>query len=176
MEEKSDLQFLPLFISEPVYAIDEPIPIVTETFPPSKAPVLPIVEKVPMLGDNNKLILVLVDEDHIEFISQPDQALLHNILKAVHLSPQDIALVNVRKIQLESSLIPQALENIPFHTLISFGAQVAGWSLCNYFSKYAVSTEDANRKILLADRLSEIANDPPKKKRLWQCLQQLFAG
>lgn len=176
MEEKNNLHFLPLFISESVYIIEEPAPFFTETLTQNKADATPLAEKIPTLGDNVKHILVLVDEEHTEFISQQDQVLLHNILKAVHLSLQDIALVNVSKIPLASTLLPQALDRLPFHTLISFGAQVAGWTLCNYFSKYTVTFDDAKRKILLADQLSELANDPYKKKRLWLCLQQLFTG
>lgn len=176
MEEKSSMNFLPLFINEPIYVVDEPAPFFTETVPQQKEPVEPIVEKIPIMGDNHKHILVLVAEDQVEFISQPDQILLHNILKAMHLSPQDIALVNLRNIPFDSTLFPKLLESIPFRTLLSFGALVADWSVCNFFSKYTVKTDDANRKLLLADRLSELANDPQKKKRLWLCLQQLFVG
>lgn len=176
MEEKNNLHFLPLFISEPIYVIDEPPPSSAEILTQHKELSVSSAEKIPVLGDNIKHILVLVEEEQAAYISQQDQVLLHNILKAVQLSPQDIALLNVRKIPLASSLIPQALDQLHFHTLISFGAHISGWPLCNYFKEYAVTSDDANRKILFADPLRELANDPNKKKRLWLCLQALFTG
>lgn len=174
MEAENNPGFLPFFFQEPVYVINEPESFNTE--PQDETHFAPTIEEISVKGENKKEILVLVQEKNTEFISPANEQLLIKILQAVKLSMDDIALVNLSNItSLPPSHIAEALEKIPFHTLISFGAVVKEWSVSNFFSKYMVNTDDTNRNILLADTLDELASDLQKKRSLWQCLQKLFS-
>lgn len=177
MEAEKNHNFLPFFFQEPVYVVKEPEPFVYNPGPQDETHHAPAIEEVPVKGENKKEILVLVEEKNTEFISAANEQLLTKILQAVHLAMDDIALVNLSNIKsFPPSHIAEALEKIPFNTLISFGPVVKEWPVSNFFSKYMVNTDDTNRNILLADTLDELATDLQKKKSLWQCLQKLFSG
>lgn len=180
MRDDHDVSFLHLFMTEPIYLLDEPI---TEDriSDPQNVSALDLAtasEEAPdelvFIGQNKKNILILIDEEGVEFIRQENQQLLHKILNAVHLSIDDTKLVNVRKNSASSASLVNALEKTPFTTLISFGTIIPEWPVCNLFSKYVVSTDNMNRKLLLADPLSHLAQDLHKKRNLWICLQDMF--
>ncbi len=178
MEEDQDLGFLHLLITEPVYVPEEPAcEHIIAALQDDKAAAAPLEEptiELAAMGENRKKILALVEEDGDGPIRQENLQLLINILKSVHLSIDDIRLVNIAQNNITPDALIRALEKTSFTTLISFGATVPAWPICRYFTKYAVSTDDTDRQILLADTLQQLADDPYKKKSLWICLQKLF--
>lgn len=180
MYTDQDLNFLHLFITEPIYLPDEPTAEDSIADPQNTSDVDAnmVSQKAPdeaaFTGQNKKNILILVDEEGAEFMKKEHQQLLHNILSAVHLTIDDIKLVNIRKSNTSSASLINALEKIPFTILISFGAIIPEWPICHLFSQYVVNTDSMSRKILLADHLNHLAEDPHKKKSLWICLQHLF--
>ncbi len=171
MTEADDgLHFLPFFLKEPIYSIKEP------SFSPGQAETKPDLSNIPVLGGNKKKVLILVEENHTAFISQTNEQLLQNILNAVALSLEDVALINLKNVPFEPAMLPEILKNIPFQIFISFGAEPDAWPISNFFVKYTVSSDDTRRKFLLADSLNDLRQDPLKKKKLWQSLQELFLG
>lgn len=165
---QTDHSFLPFFMQEAVYLVDEPTPVA----PPADASGIVETPAIPEFSFQQKEVLVLIDEQCEDFLLPENEALLSRILQSVGLSTDDIALVNLHTMEPQAMI--QALEKVPFRVVLSFGAQIEGGSSGNFFSPYVVSIDDTGKKVLLADCLEKISSDQDKKKRLWQCLQQLF--
>ncbi len=170
--------YLKFLITEDVYVIDESSADLTKQGN-SKAendepgvvnePVSEAYSKnIPFKGNNTSAILILNHEKDVEFISEQDMAFLKNILSAVKLDIEHVALVNLAKLELDLDAIIKELKP---NTVIGFG--VAHIEQLKTISLYEVSTQQEH-KMLLADNLKHIESDKSKKKALWEGLQELF--
>jgi len=93
-------------------------------------------------------------------VSVEERALLSKILGAVRLDLAAVQVIFTKELQMsEWAEKPKRL--------IAFGLTIAG------VSKYEVITTPQTQ-LVLADSLSELMNDDGLKKKLWQCLKQLF--
>jgi hypothetical protein len=159
-----DRHFLAMFLNDPVYVVEEP-----------ESPELPEEKEIAIQfkGKNKQEIVVMVNDEKAEYLSENEEAFLMKILQAVQLTQDDIALVNAYHFQSEVHQ-PEALNNIPYKTLITFGDLPEAVFFRKYLTKYLWNKDDKNRVYLQADALKEIANDRTKKQLLWKNLQEIF--
>lgn len=160
-----DHRFLPFFLREPVYVVDEP-----------EKPLVESASPLPVAGLGKKGVLVLVHAPEYSFLSPADQGFLEKILGAVGLSSDDISLINWAPA--ESSLavgnvLDYQLPGQAAQTILVFGEVPQPWSRSNFFEKYAVKSNGTQR-FLQADPLATLPGAPDQKLSLWKCLQQLF--
>ena len=174
MEENLDL--LKYIYHEDLYIIDEPS---------ESIPIQPLIEKesnadtienqatlvqeskpVTYFGNNEKEILILVNDPSNDFINQTDLEFLMKIIEnGLKYSKNDFALVNVANYPTD-----QIMDEISYSYLLSFGDNT-------YFkgdqSLYQIHKKDGKNE-LFADSLREIAGDEAKKTQLWKTLKTMF--
>ncbi len=93
-------------------------------------------------------------------VSIEERELLSKILGAVRLDLAAVQVIFTENLQM-SEWVDKPKR------LIAFGLTISG------VSKYEVITTPETQ-LVLADSLSELMNDDGLKKKLWQCLKQLF--
>jgi hypothetical protein len=116
-------------------------------------------------GQHTKGVLIIV-----QGIESEEQAFLTKVLGAVKLSLDDCAFL-----QLSENNSPQhhqLIADFPCEVVINFGGE--GLPFSQTINQYKI-TFIADKKVLKVDKLSAIMAEVPKKKMLWECLQQLFS-
>ena len=161
MTKSENTDFLPFFLTEPVYIIPE-----------AALPAEPEVVVPEFLGENQREILILVYEKDAQFLSESNQVFLEKVLQALGLSWADVALVNWA--HQEDLFLPENLSLIPFQQCVAFGPLPPEWEMGNCFKQYHVTQDASGSKLLWADALADIAPDLEKKRRLWQGLKSVF--
>ncbi len=170
MDEQTGL--LKYIYQEDLYVVDEPLettsksiknPLENNTLnPPVASEPKPII----FFGENNKGILILVNDPSSEFLNAQDLNLLMKIIEAgLKFSKKDIALVNLSKFSAD-----QVIKEITHDYLISFGAGdtfATGKPLNEIIDLHG-------KKGLFSHQLHEISMDVEKKKLLWKALQSMF--
>jgi DNA polymerase III psi subunit len=127
--------------------------------------------KVNKLGNNEKNILVVVNEKDAAFLIDAELALLVGILTACQLSLADIALVNFNK-------NPEInFNNLSQHfnpsTILLFGTDPSLLDFPLLFPHFQL-TKYNGQTYLASPSLKHIANDVSLKKQLWLQLQKHF--
>ncbi|MEP2772312.1 MAG: hypothetical protein ABJH05_09190 [Fulvivirga sp.] len=128
----------------------------------------PYIEKIPVKGNNSSAILILNFDENAAFVADENLTFLKNILSAVKLDIDQVALVNLAKVDLAIDAIIKELKP---KTIIGFG--VNHIEQLKPHTIYKISTHQ-NCQTLLADDLKLIESDKSKKKALWEGLQELF--
>lgn len=174
-----DYNFLPFFLTEPVYIIPEPaLELETQEKEPhndlSDQTALGIQPEIKELiiksrGGFKKNILILVDDPFPEVLNITDTEFLLKILKAIRLSEDDVAIVNVH--HLNNDFLPLLKEHFNYRVLMMFGIEAP--SITKNITKYKI-IESSGEKVLYADSLTDIDKDKQKKLKLWENLQLLF--
>lgn len=173
MEENKEL--LKYIYNEDLYLVDEPtkaadVPVVDEEEKRSdvKENEPPLVQEaipVTFLGNNEKKILILVNDPTSNYLNQKELTFLMNIVGlGLKMTKADFALVNCHKYP-----IKHILDQIEYNHLISFDEN----EISAQKSKYQV-IEDNGKKMLIAEKLSTIEADVEKKKLLWPALKSMF--
>ena len=179
MEEKSE--FLKYIYNEELYIIDEPElqPVHADTAGTESKEVVvenennntsTLVEEptpISFFGNNEKGILILVDDTTDELLNQKDLDLLMKIIESgLHYSKNDFALVNVAK-----KSIDQILNEISYSYLISFGID-----LSNSFSDTTPYTihKVGSSQLLFSEPLSSMHDNKARKGKLWLALKSMF--
>ena len=189
-----DNAFLPHFLDEEIYIIEEPTstkdsmpkplveePVLTKEITPKpvveepssdyeKPQIDPANEKEKAVsltyqGQNSKGILLIVNS-----IVPEEQAFLEKVLSAVKLTIDDCTLLQLS--ENSSSKHHALIEQFHSDVLINLGGQ--GLSFLQSINNYKISFVADKKKVLQVDNLKSIMNDVAKKKQLWKCLQQLF--
>jgi len=179
MDNEQD--YLKYIYNEELYIIDEPDPVQNvDELVAGKAqnknisvedsePASLVQEPNPVsyLGNNEKGILILVNDAGDELLNQKDLDLLMKIIESgLKFSKNDIALVNTANNSFE-----QILDEVSYSYLISFGVDVTG--SFTETSLYTVHRLE-NSMILLSESLSSMHDDKIKKGKLWQSLKSMF--
>ncbi|VAW44587.1 hypothetical protein MNBD_GAMMA03-134 [hydrothermal vent metagenome] len=117
-------------------------------------------------GGNAKRIALIISNDADEFLNASDETLLLNILKAIGLSLEDVAIINHHSIGTDWQ------EQIDFSKAIVFGILPSTYGLTtdNYIIQH-----HKEAKWLFSDSLFALANDKVLKGKLWVEIQKLFA-
>lgn len=168
--------YLKYVITEGIYLINEPQapslekPTEKEKEVKEEKPTDSIPEKpdLNIKGDANSQIMILVFEETSEFLSASQEEFLKNILSAVKLNLNEVALINLAK---SATTITEIDEKLDKGTIMAFGLP-ASLTLPGD-KKYEIQSTGSSQ-ILLADSLQNIEADKSLKKALWTNLQQLF--
>ncbi|MDQ3393872.1 MAG: hypothetical protein M3512_07165 [Bacteroidota bacterium] len=186
----SDYNFLPFFLTEPIYVVRDSIvkkhpgseiaeleKFETENEEPKidsakNIEVQPIIKKevFKSRGGFKKNILLVVNDPFPEVLNITDSEFLIKILKAVKLNEEDVVIVNIHT--LAQDFFPTIKEQFNYRVLILFGItlpSINGGSIENYKILNKEGT-----KVLSVDSLADIDGDKQKKLKLWENLQLLF--
>ncbi len=129
-------------------------------------------ENLNWLGNNEKNVVIVVNEPQAAYLQDSDLNLLVGILTACKLSMADIALLNVNKNstahyqQLNSTLNPS--------TIILFGVSPEELDFPLNFPPFQLQAYNGQH-YLYAPALNALASDVALKKQLWLCLQKHFS-
>ena len=119
-------------------------------------------------GNEQAAVAILNIDQKNTFISAQDAQFLGNILKAIQLDLEKIALINMAQTEYGPE---QVIEQLPAKKILSFGLKDD-----TFFQSTGIyETREFNQKIILnADDLPTIEKNKDKKKALWAALQSLF--
>lgn len=147
-------------VSEPTVSAPKPEP---EANPTEHSTAAPIVFK----GENKKGIVILYQNPEAKTLAAADESLLLNILKAVGLSLEDVAIIN------QSISNQDWKDEIEFTKVLSFGINPTEYGLSG--ENYSI-IESNNGTWLSSHTLAELANDKVLKGKLWGKLKEMFLG
>jgi len=170
MEENYEL--LKYLFHEDLFIIDETAKSQnnTESLIQTETDNLSIVqdpEPINFFGKNEKGILILIHESESNLPKQPDLDFLMKVVESgLKYSKNDFALVNTSKY-----LVNHVLSEIPYDYLIAFGEPKLYDNRDRQL--YELYYEEAKKK-LYAERLSVIASNESKKRKLWNALKTMF--
>lgn len=171
--------YLKYVITEGVYVINEP-EAAEKPEPVEKTPVENTTEEVneenetynkPALkikGNSESSIMILVFEETSEFLGMSQEEFLKNILSAVKMNLNEVALINLAK---SATTITELNEKLDKGTILAFGLP-SSLTLPGD-KKYEIQSTGSSQ-VVLADSLQNIEADKSLKKALWTNLQQLF--
>jgi hypothetical protein len=141
--------------------------------PGKKVPAAVVAEappKVKFLGENQKNIVLFIQNDSEAYLNDELFNLLTNILNACKLGMQDIAVVNVAAYSAMSFATWQAA--IPMKQAVLFGIPPESMGL-EAISRYQL-VQANGCQLLSSDDLQVIAQDKMLKGKLWMGLKQLL--
>jgi hypothetical protein len=121
------------------------------------------------MGENNKYILILINEQKQEIISQEDLGTLTSILTARQLEIRDVAIVNLDKHPAKD--FNQLKQFFACKKLILFGINPMEIGLNEINSNEPELVKDT--KILATFTFDEMRNDNSKKRLFWNAMKQL---
>ncbi len=124
------------------------------------------------LGENNKYILILIDQPlKSEIIAAKDLLLLEKTLAALKLELRDVAIVNLQ--QCEELHFKSLKEFFSCNNVLGFGIELAKIGI---EKEVAVNTvfriEDC--PFLLASSLEELSNNQAQKVIWWSAMKSIF--
>lgn len=128
-------------------------------------------EHLKYLGNNNKNILVLVQNESVAFLEDAELSFLSNILSACKLSLADVAVVNLHNTK-ESSY-QHLTEELKSKSILLFGVEAEAIDLPFKFPHFQLQ-QFGNHAYLAAPALRDIEEDKTLKTKLWNCLKNLF--
>jgi hypothetical protein len=120
-------------------------------------------------GNIKNGIIWLICEENYPYLNESDTQLLHKILHACKLSPDQIAMVNCFGSELSPDMIAAELNA---KTLILSGLPESTDDILT--TPFYEVCEWNNIKMIRTDSLEEIGKDQSLKTRLWNSLRQLF--
>lgn len=137
--------------------------------PASKEAPLDSIEKVSYFGEFGQSVLLLVNYESKVDLIKKDQLVLQQILGALSLKFEDVAVINISKQGLTSDELFQ----------IFSPKQVVGFNVPDNFLNSSMTLYEPREfqngiKVLLADDLPVIASQRKLKKLLWQGLKRIF--
>lgn len=144
-------------------------PIIPEEHRPQPA-VAKALPKIKYLGENQKNILLLIQNESEAYLNEELFNLLANILNACKLGMQDVALINIA--QYPGLTLADYKQAVPVKQCIIFAIPPASLGL-QTMQPYLLETHE-QITALYSDHLQLIATDKQLKGRLWQGLKQLF--
>lgn len=156
---------LRLFFTEDVYLVDES----HQTAFTEEIVTLPQAKEFKYLGQNQKQILILVEDVENEVSTEAGKVLLRNLLKAIHLTTGDFALVNYA--HYKQTPFDELKRFFQCRLLIAFGVSAADLKLETQALNQVVMQQDT--KVILTKHLPLLDKDAAAKKVLWLSLQQI---
>ena len=124
------------------------------------------------LGENNKYILILIDQPlKTEIIAANDLLLLEKTLAALKLALRDVAIVNLH--QCESLHFKSLKEFFSCNKVLGFGIELAKIGI---EKEVAINTvfQIADCPFLLASSLEELSSNQAQKVIWWSAMKSIF--
>ncbi|SEW19229.1 hypothetical protein SAMN05428988_2953 [Chitinophaga sp. YR573] len=148
--------------------------IYTQPIVPGKNSPAPKVQEAPpkvkFLGENQKNITLLIQNESEAYLNDELFNLLTNILNACKLGMQDIALVNISQYPAMPFTAWQTA--VPMKQCVLFGISPASLGL-ETFPTYQVM-QVSGCQLLYSDAFFDISQDKALKGKLWTGLKQLL--
>jgi len=123
-------------------------------------------EIIEYLGNNKKSVCVLVNCSDERWIRFKEKLILGNILKALDLELEEIALVNIN--HLKQEVLSKFPDKLPGNKIISFGVYYPNFELNKVIK---IKNKDV---LVVQDNLTEIGMSREKKGLLWKNLKEMF--
>ena len=123
------------------------------------------------LGNNQRNVLILVNNPGITHMADSELQFLTGILGACKLSLDDVAILNMDR---NPNADYKALHNF-FNNKVSllFDVEPASFGLPMSFPHYQVQSFAGN-SYLYSPSLKDLENDKVEKSKLWVCLKKVF--
>lgn len=175
--EELDHTGLKFFFEDDIYVIKEENPVSSHAIEkkeslPKEVPTPSTLEEpkeelisLNYKGGNAKGIAIIISDDSNDYLNNTDEALLLNILKALGLSLDDVAIIN----QHISGIAWQ--EELDYSKSIVFGILPSTYTIVS--ENYIIQSTGGS-KWLFSDSLFTLGNDKVLKGKLWASLQELF--
>lgn len=167
--QSKDYSFLPFLLNESIY-------VVPEDKPASKVEQLLEEEdeqpgQITWQGNNRQQVVLLIKNEHEQYLSELQKDLMSKILAAVKLNFEDVALINLahykEKHHLDKFTEPGA------KYLIAFGLTSDDIALDRNLIMNEIFSRN-NIQMLFTASLEELEKDRNKKISLWNNLKQMF--
>lgn len=129
------------------------------------------VENIRFLGRNIKNILILVDDSDAVHLSDAFLDFLSQILQACKLNLNEVAIVNQH--QHPNTTLQQCLDTFQPSLIIDFGNIIQKWKPTYHAIPYQLE-ELEHCKLISANSLVDISQQPDLKKSLWLALKAHF--
>lgn len=171
MEDKD--AFLAEIFNEDLYLIlkDDtslkPVDVVSPTIIQEASPQTSL-EVIPFLGKNQNGVLILLSNQGDKICTQDNLEFLGKIFKAIKLSSNDVALINVDHFIEGKHKLPEFKQIISFDVIEFLKSK----SIPVPQNKYVVNLSD--KAFLWADSVENMQADINMKKQFWGALQQMF--
>jgi hypothetical protein len=127
---------------------------------------------IPLLGGNEKNILILVNNEAAPFLPEAEATFLNSILAACKLGLADIALVNWNP--LTDKTYKPVVEQFNSRAVVLFDVPAPAFGLPMHFPFFQVQAFNG-RQYVFAPPLAAIQNNKALKADLWQALKKLFS-
>ncbi len=134
----------------------------------------PVIEKEEVfqyLGNNEKKVLILVNNPGVDYLQNENLTFLTNMLSACKLSIQDVAILNIAGA--ENFSYRDVTNKLATRVALLIDAEQAAIGLPLDFPFFQVQPFNGIT-FLSSPSLSEIKNDPLLKSKLWVCLRRIF--
>lgn len=123
------------------------------------------------LGNNQKNILVVVNNNGIAFLPDNELTFLTGILGACKLSLDDVAIFNFQNHP--GIAFKELMNHFKSKIVLLFDTEPAAFGLPMSFPHYQLQPFSGNT-FLYSPSLKELENDRVEKSKLWVCLKRLF--
>ena len=123
------------------------------------------------LGENQKNILIVVNNDTTVHLPDTDLSFLINMLGACKLSLADVTIINGNNY--DEINYKEMIAQFSSRIIFLFGIEPVSFGLPVSFPHFQLQPF-ANATFLFTPSLEECNNDPLLKSKLWVCLRRLF--
>lgn len=124
------------------------------------------------LGNNQKQILVIANDDRVTYLTDQELTFFTKVLGACELGLEDVAIVNWS--HLPNKDYQALLDELKSKTVLLFNLTPIEFGLPLHFPPFQTQEFD-HRTYLQAPSLASIEQDVTAKKQLWTALKKLFA-
>jgi DNA polymerase III psi subunit len=124
------------------------------------------------LGNNQKRLIIVVEDENAVYVSDVNLNFLSGILAACKLSMADVALVNMARAGAINYITLE--QQLQAEKILLFGVPPARLELPLQFPFYQIQKFN-NQVYLAAPALNELEGDKTEKAKLWNCLKQVFS-
>lgn len=128
-------------------------------------------EKWKSLGNNQKHVLIIVNNPDQYFLTEQELKFLTTILAACQLSMDDVAIVNLSK--QEQAVYKELIAYFKSRIVLLFDLQPSVFGLPMNFPYYQIQPF-AGSSFLYAPSLDTLEKEIEEKKKLWSSLKRLF--
>jgi DNA polymerase III psi subunit len=158
---------LPFLMTEDLYSVENEIAVFIENNIPEASKPEPAFFEY--LGENNKYLLLLVNDPQHQNINPKELETLVNILKAKKQELKDVAIVNLAKYP--SATFDELKNFFACNALVLFGINPAQIKLDGVQSNQLINHQ--NTKVLATFSFAEMQTNTDKKRAFWDEMKKL---
>lgn len=123
------------------------------------------------LGDNQRNILLIVNNEDVVFLPDNELTFLTGILGACKLTMADVAIINLHNNP--EIVYKELITHFKAKVVLLFDVEPATFGLPMNFPQYQIQPFSGS-SFLYSPSLKELENDRVEKSKLWVCLKRMF--